>query len=419
MATGQYIDPNRLSKKPLGIKAVKKHHVITFNPSTAHPGETLYVRIPKLIKDTFYVPGSIYLSADVEISGETGHTNHVVNNLGRNLISSMSVKWGSETVTSLHNYDLFMTYKDLWLPKEKRENMVFEGIQSDNANKLRSGLTVRGATANDNMMKTVFESKYKIPLDFDIITNHIPLYKYVINEDIIFEITLNQNNSVLKGDSSKLKELGYKLTNICLEYDSVTNSSIASTIEQQYNSGYAFLFDKVDYFKTVKVTSNDTLINENINFPRRSIKGVLLLFEKSYAAGAKESESFHNPEIKDVDITIEGMSSQLYNNGLRMLDQWYEAKKFFMTDSIKNDEDCFMTIEKYYGNDKGFGLWLDFRSTEDNSLHGSGTKLQNTKDGIQLSFKKKSGEGPFQMHIFIVSDAQVNIANYQLNSIMF
>ena len=29
--------------------------------------------------------------------------------------------------------------------------------------------------------------------------------------------------------------------------------------------------------------------------------------------------------------------------------------------------------------ENGFGLWLDFRSTEDNSLHGSGRKLGKHK----------------------------------------
>ncbi len=419
MATGQYINPNRLMKTQLGIKAVKKHHVITHNPSSANPGETLYVRIPKLTQDIFYVPGSIYISADVEISGETGHQNQLVDNFGRNIISQMTVKWGSETVTSLNHYDSYMTYKDLWLPKAKRDNMIFEGIQGVNVNKLRSGLTVSAASVNDNMMKTVYDNKYKIPLDFELLTDHSPLYKYVINEDIIFEITLNQNNMVLKTSNDKLKDFGYKLTNICIEYDTVTDKNIASSIAELYNSGYSFFYDKVDFFKTVNITANETQINENINFPRSSIKGILLLFIKKHEKGKRESENFHNPEIKDVDVTIEGISSQLYNNGLRMLDQWYEAKKFFMTDSIKNDEDCYMTIEKYYGNGRGYGLWLDFRSTEDNALHGSGTKVVNSKDGVQLSIKKKSGEGPFHMYMFIVSDAQINMFNYQVASIQF
>ncbi len=361
MATGQYINPQRLNKTPLGIKATRKHHVITFNPSSANPGETLYVRIPKLTTNTFYVPGSIYLSADVEITGDTGHDNHLVDNFGRNLISRMTVKWGAEKITELNNYDLYMTYKDLWLSKDKRKNMVFEGLQNKNINKLRSGLTVSGASVNDTMMKTVFGDKYKIPLDFEILTDHAPLYKAVINENIIFEIELNPNKNVLV--SSKPKDMAYKLTNICLEYDTVTDKNIASTISNMYNSGYAFMFDRVDSLKEVKVTANETIINQNINFPRRSIKGVLLLFEKAFDVGARESEHFYNPEIKDVQITLEGISSQLYNNGIRMLDQWIEAKKFFMSDQVKVDEDCFMNIEKFYGIGKGYCLWLDFRTT--------------------------------------------------------
>ena len=60
-----------------------------------------------------------------------------------------------------------------------------------------------------------------------------------------------------------------------------------------------------------------------------------------------------------------------------------------------------------------------FRSTEDNELHGSGRALQNTKDGIQLKIIKDDDKGPYQMHIFIVSDAQLNIQNCQLASMQY
>ena len=185
MATGKFLNPARSSKTPLGIKAEKKHHVITHNPSSANPCETLYVYIPKLTTNTFYVPGSLYLSADVELSGEAGNDNHLVQNFGRNIISRLSVKWGSTIVHDLNNYDLYMTYKDLWLPKEKRDEMTFEGIQDINVNKLRSGLTVGGANAGERMLNEVYGNKYKIPLDFEILTDHAPLYKYVLDETII------------------------------------------------------------------------------------------------------------------------------------------------------------------------------------------------------------------------------------------
>jgi hypothetical protein len=44
-----------------------------------------------------------------------------------------------------------------------------------------------------------------------------------------------------------------------------------------------------------------------------------------------------------------------------------------------------MNMEKYYGDDNHFALWLDLRTTEYNTLHGSGKALINTNDGIQLT----------------------------------
>ena len=267
----------------------------------------------------------------------------------------------------------------------------------------------------EKLLNEVYGSKYKIPLDFEMLTEHAPLYKAAIDEDIIFEITFNQNDQVLK--STKIKDMAYKLTNICLEYDTFTDQSIASTIAQQYSSGYAFMYDKVDHLKTEKVTNNETDINQNINIPRRSVKGVLILFEKAFDTGTRETEHFYNPKIKKVDITIEGIGAQLYDKGLKMMNQWEEAKKFFMSQKSKWGLPYYMNDKKFYH--KGFGLWIDFRSTGDNSLHGSGTKIQNTKDGIQLCLKKKSGEGPYKMYIFVVSDAQINIANCQLRAVQF
>jgi len=290
MATGQYLNPERLNKTPLGIKATKQHHVITHNPSSANPGEDLYVRLPKLTTNTFYVPGSVCLTADVEISGESGNDNHLVQNFARNVIKKMKIHWGSTIVYELANYNIYMTYKDLWLPKETRDDMIFEGIQNTNVNKLRSGLTVGNATPGEQKLKDVYGTKYKIPLDFELLTDHAPLYKYALDEEIIFELHLNSVNNVL--NSTKLGKWNYKLTNICLEYDTVTDANIASTITQYYNSGYAFMYDKVDYVGTNDIKQNDTFIHEHINNPSRSLKGVLLLFTKSFTEGQKIVSNF-------------------------------------------------------------------------------------------------------------------------------
>ena len=102
---------------------------------------------------------------------------------------------------------------------------------------------------------------------------------------------------------------------------------------------------------------------------------------------------------------------------MRLLDQWEEIKKHFMTEDVKKSQDCYMDIEKFYGDKNHYGLWLDLRTTEDNRLHGSGKALENTKDGIQLEITKDGNKGPYKMHMFVVSDAQINNQNSQLASL--
>jgi hypothetical protein len=65
-----------------------------------------------------------------------------------------------------------------------------------------------------------------------------------------------------------------------------------------------------------------------------------------------------------------------------------------------------MDVEKYYGDDK-FALWIDLRSTKDNSLHGTG-KEQDSKQDIKMEITKNdTGEGKLIMHIYVVSDGRL------------
>jgi hypothetical protein len=101
--------------------------------------------------------------------------------------------------------------------------------------------------------------------------------------------------------------MDYKLDNICLEYDTITNATIARELANNYNIGFSLFYDWIDYFKITNIEANDTIINENINIPRRSIKGALLLFVSNYDDGESDSEKFENPKITNVKMTIKGI----------------------------------------------------------------------------------------------------------------
>ena len=97
------------------------------------------------------------LTADVSMSGDP--KNYVVNNLSRNLISKLTVKWGVTNILEVSNYDLYSTYKDLWLTTNERDDKIFEGIQSETIRKRRSGVVVADANNNQKQLKEVFDKK--------------------------------------------------------------------------------------------------------------------------------------------------------------------------------------------------------------------------------------------------------------------
>ena len=56
----------------------------------------------------------------------------------------------------------------------------------------------------------------------------------------------------------------------------------------------------------------------------------------------------------------------------------------------------------------------------DDDLDRSGLKSVNAKDGVQLTLNRKvSGSENVKCHIFILSDAQFNIINRELESVTY
>ena len=61
-----------------------------------------------------------------------------------------------------------------------------------------------------------------------------------------------------------------------------------------------------------------------------------------------------------------------------------------------------------------YALWLDFRTIDDNRLHGLGRRLENTSEGIRLQITKKAESyGKLSCYLYIFQDAQINISDAQ------
>ena len=79
-----------------------------------------------------------------------------------------------------------------------------------------------------------------------------------------------------------------------------------------------------------------------------------------------------------------------------------------------------MNLKLYLGGDR-FGLLVDLHSMADRSMHGSGTRLVNTTDGVQLELERKkcSSSGNINCQVFVISDAQFNILGNQLEGVHY
>jgi len=65
-------------------------------------------------------------------------------------------------------------------------------------------------------------------------------------------------------------------------------------------------------------------------------------------------------------------------------------------------------------------LWLDFGSSDDLKLHGSGRRVENALEGVTLQLDKNAQTaGPLNCYVYLLMDAQLNIGDGRLISSVF
>ena len=248
------------------MKAERTVKRITFNPTSANPGETLYVSVPKLAVNEVIVPGSLALVFDINLKVTGAHANnYLVQNVSRALVDKFHVKFAATTVQETAGYDIYKIFEDLFLSKEERENMLREGIQDTDLNKLRSDAGDKDTSnAGRNTLNAVYGTKYRINLDHPILTDHGVFYPQALYNDLVFELTLATASQVVKG--SDTTKLGYKLENIELEYEVIRSKTLAEETVSTYASGKEFAYDLVMRERVVPITrGSETHLTIRVN----------------------------------------------------------------------------------------------------------------------------------------------------------
>ena len=389
MEVGDRLNPQRSYRKGFALKGLHQHIIKANNPSTIGPGELLTVRFPDLKENQVIILSTTKLTFNISLVG-TDVNRTLVGNLGRNIIRKLVVKLEGNEIISIDDYDVLYSYYDCWKCKTERLNTVLQGIveadsQTENAIKHQTNATNKANNAKDQKVASIYNNRFCIPLDFEILESSLPLYQYGLSSRLTYELTFANYSDVIKAMDPTAT---YTISNIILEIDAIINASLASQIRTEYMKS-SILYDRILRALIIQLNKSDTSFSVDINSPSKSLKGVLLIFtqERSATKFAQDTEEFYNPKITKLEVTMEGVPNELYAQNMEYRHQYNEIIKHFAEGRLKEagaiQKDLQLhnvNIASYYTNK--YALWLDFRTIDDNRLHGLGRRLENTSEGI-------------------------------------
>ena len=201
-------------------------------------------------------------------------------------------------------------------------------------------------------------------MDFEILESSLPLYQYGLGSRLTYELTFADYSDVIKATNS---DATYKISNISLEFDTVTNASLASQVRTEYVKS-SILYDRILRARIIPLNNSDTSFSVDINSPSKNLKGVLLIFmkERSATKFSRDTEEFFNPKITRVEVVVEGVPNELYAQNIEYRHQYDEIVKHFAEGRLKEDgaiqKDLQLhnvNIAAYYTDNKTYDLILN------------------------------------------------------------
>ena len=271
MEVGDRLNPQRSYMKGFALKGLRQHIIKTNNPSTIGPGELLTVRFPSLKENQVIISSTTKLPFNITLVGKDVNRT-LVGNLGRNIIRKLVVKLKGNEIVSIDDYDIFYLYYDCWKTATERRYAIFQGIveadsQTENAIKHRINATDKANNAKDQTVASIFDNRFCIPLDFEILESSLPLYQYGLGSRLTYELTFAGYSDVIK---ATVPNATYTISNISLEFDTIINASLASQIRTEYMKS-SILYDRILRAHIIPLNKSDTSFSVDINSPSKSL----------------------------------------------------------------------------------------------------------------------------------------------------
>ena len=164
----------------------------------------------------------------------------------------------------------------------EKQNAVRQGIiHSDgctlNCMRLRINAKDKDATnAQDDTIAKAYGNKFIIPLDFEMLDSAMPYYQTGLGNRLCYEITFNDYGKVINATGqAATPDARYKIMDITLEYEILTQPNIASCIATEYQSMVLF-YDRGFRHRKIGVNKSNTMWNWSFDTPCRFLKGILV-----------------------------------------------------------------------------------------------------------------------------------------------
>ena len=295
------LNSERTLRTPKEIKGTRQKVIVTHNPSEIDQNQELLARFPNLGSDDVIIPGTANLSFNIELFSTADLNRTLVSNIVRAIVKKLAVKFEGNEIMSIDDFDIFTCYRDLWKTASEKKNAICQVIISADGftlgcMKLRINAKDKSTAPlpPDKAIADAYGNKFIIPLDFEMLDSAAPYYQAGLGNRLCYKITFNNYNRVISSSVASPDAM-YKITDISLEYEIVTQPNLAKSIRSEYQH-MALLYDRILRHRKIIVHKSDTLWNWAFNTPCKPLKGILVLFEEEKTF-ARDTSKYYNPKI--------------------------------------------------------------------------------------------------------------------------
>ena len=93
---------------------------------------------------------------------------------------------------------------------------------------------------------------------------------------------------------------------------------------------------------------------------------------------------------------------------MRSLEQYDETHKYFTEEKLANEVQKHLQLYDLSVGEhlvNTYALWLNFRTIDENKLHGMGSQIGNTSGGITIQIEKKAEPaGALNAYIYLIME---------------